>query len=180
MRLPEKGDWEIVAWVILGAILFSAASVAIPSTFHYAQPADHYYSVQEVEVTVDEDDPCTHHWRTTYWARHETDITVHATLYELMEGNERRIVQEWEYESTVPEGVNNVHRERHVEEPLSAGVYQTEYTISFKTPYGWPKEVKQSSYQFGVHHGDENISEVFPEAGHVATYPSSSRCLDRN
>lgn len=176
MKLPEKGDWAIVAWVVLGAILFASASIAIPSAYHYAQPDDHYYSVQEVEVTVDEQDPCTQHWRTTYWARHETDITVHATLYEHLEDNEQRIVEEWEYDATVPDGVNNVHRERHVEKPLSAGVYQVEFAISFTTPYGWPKEVEQTSHRFGIHHGEDNVSSVFPEAGHVAVYPSSARC----
>lgn len=178
MRVPSKGDWELVAYMALGAVLFAILSVAIPSTFHYAQPAEHYYSVQEVEVSVDEHDPCTHHWRTTYWARHETDIQVHAILYEHDE-DERRVVEEWNYEATVPDGVNNVHRERHVDEPLSAGVYQVEYEVSFNTPYGWPKHVDQTSHKFGIHHGEADVEAVFPEAGHVAVYSSNARCAER-
>lgn len=174
--VPDLPDARVVFWVVGGCALFVLLSIAAPAGYHYFQPAEHYFSVEEVDVMVHEENPCVHELETVYWAREGMVIDSTTTLYLVnIEDGSVKEIQIWEQEGYLEGGINRYQTEREYQEPLEPGVYRYEFDITFGVSYRWDKNYVAESEDFAIYYGSEKPSWAYG-AGSSHNYSSQATC----
>lgn len=179
---PEEPNPQTVVWVLGGCLFFVVASIAIPAGYHFFQPSPYYMSVEDVQVQIQEDDPCTHKLTTVYWSRHSRIVDTNTRLYLVRTANGGpdapeggKEVNRWQGETHLSSGINNHEVKLEMDEPLKEGVYQYKFDINYNVRYGWNKHHDVKSVKFAVYHGDTKPPWAYG-TDNSFNYSSTARC----